>query len=171
PLTFHLFFFFPTSRAHRPATTDEGGASNCDLANHQDSVGLLSNLKLLDVSGSRLRVLPDTISKCRSLVELDASYNALVYLPTGIGHELEHLQTLCVHLNKHRSLPSSICEMRSLHILNAHFNELRGLRPPCCHRPALRAGDAGPEQQLQRHVRPAAVVRGSGGAPGPRPQQ
>lgn len=30
-----------------------------------DSIGLLSNLKLLDVSGNRLRVLPDTISKCR----------------------------------------------------------------------------------------------------------
>ena len=62
-----------------------------------------------------------------SLVELDASYNALAYLPTGIGLELVHLQTLRVHLNKLRSLPSSVCEMRSLRLLDAHFNELRGL--------------------------------------------
>ncbi|CAL4886956.1 unnamed protein product [Urochloa decumbens] len=101
-------------------------ASN-NLVSLPDSIGLLSNLKLLDVSGNRLRVLPDTISKCSSLVELDASYNALVYLPTGIGHELVHLQTLRVHLNKLRSLPSSVCEMRSLRLLDAHFNELRGL--------------------------------------------
>jgi Leucine-rich repeat (LRR) protein len=60
-------------------------------------------------------------------VELDASYNALAYLPTGIGHELVHLQTLRVHLNKLRSLPSSVCEMRSLRLLDAHFNELCGL--------------------------------------------
>jgi hypothetical protein len=60
-------------------------------------------------------------------VELDASYNALVYLPTGIGHELANLQTLRVHLNKLRSLPSSVCEMRSLRLLDAHFNQLRGL--------------------------------------------
>lgn len=60
-------------------------------------------------------------------MELDASYNALVYLPTGIGHELANLQTLRVHLNKLRSLPSSVCEMRSLRLLDAHFNQLRGL--------------------------------------------
>ena len=29
---------------------------------------LLSNLKLLDVSGNRLRVLPDSISKCRYIL-------------------------------------------------------------------------------------------------------
>ena len=60
-------------------------------------------------------------------MELDANYNALAYLPTGIGLELVHLQTLRVHLNKLRSLPSSVCEMRSLRLLDAHFNELRGL--------------------------------------------
>lgn len=70
-----------------------------------------------------------TTRHCRSLVELDASYNALVYLPTGIGHELVHLQTLRVHLNKLRSLPSSVCEMRSLRLLDAHFNQLHGLPP------------------------------------------
>uniref|UniRef100_J3MQ93 Uncharacterized protein n=1 Tax=Oryza brachyantha TaxID=4533 RepID=J3MQ93_ORYBR len=43
----------------------------------------------------------------RSLV-LDVSYNVLL---TRIGQEL------WVHLNKLRSLPSSVCEMRSLHLL------------------------------------------------------
>lgn len=61
------------------------------------------------------------------MVELDASYNDLTYLPTNIGYELANLQKLCVHLNKLRSLPTSVCEMRSLRHLDAHFNELRGL--------------------------------------------
>jgi Leucine-rich repeat (LRR) protein len=64
---------------------------------------------------------------CRSLVELDASYNKLTYLPTNIGYELVNLRKLWVHMNKLRSLPSSVCEMTSLSLLDAHFNELCGL--------------------------------------------
>jgi len=63
----------------------------------------------------------------RSLVELDASFNSLSYLPTNIGFELQNLQKLLIGLNKIRSLPSSICEMKSLRYLDAHFNELHGL--------------------------------------------
>jgi Leucine-rich repeat (LRR) protein len=64
---------------------------------------------------------------CRSLVELDASYNTLTYLPTNIGYELVNLRKLWVHMNKLRSLPSSVCEMASLSLLDAHFNEFCGL--------------------------------------------
>lgn len=67
------------------------------------------------------------IQTYRSLVELDVSYNVLSYLPTGIGQEMARLEKLWVHLNKLRSLPSSVCEMRSLRLLDAHFNQLRGL--------------------------------------------
>lgn len=63
----------------------------------------------------------------RSLVELDASYNILRYLPTNIGYELQNLRKLLIHLNKLRSLPSSVGEMSSLRYLDAHFNELNGL--------------------------------------------
>ena len=63
----------------------------------------------------------------RSLVELDASFNSLSYLPTNIGYELPNLQKLMIQLNKIRSLPSSICELKSLRYLDAHFNELHGL--------------------------------------------
>lgn len=63
----------------------------------------------------------------RSLMELDASFNSLKYLPTNIGYELVNLQKLLIQLNKIRSLPSSVCEMKSLRHLDAHFNELKGL--------------------------------------------
>jgi len=55
------------------------------------------------------------------------SYNGLIYLPTNIGYEMVNLQKLWVHMNKLRSLPSSVCEMTSLYLLDAHFNELCGL--------------------------------------------
>lgn len=63
----------------------------------------------------------------RSLVELDASFNKLTYLPTSIGFELVNLQKLLINLNKIRSLPTSIGDMKSLRLLDIHFNELRGL--------------------------------------------
>lgn len=65
----------------------------------------------------------------RSLVELDASFNKLTYLPTNIGYELVNLRRLSIQLNKIRSLPTSIGEMSSLCFLDVHFNELRGLPP------------------------------------------
>lgn len=58
---------------------------------------------------------------------MDASYNNLTYLPTNIGFELVKVEKLLIHLNKIRSLPTSIGEMRSLRYLDAHFNELNGL--------------------------------------------
>ncbi|XP_059640442.1 plant intracellular Ras-group-related LRR protein 1-like [Cornus florida] len=101
-------------------------ASNL-LESLPDSIGVLLNLKILDVSGNKLTVLPDSICYCRSLVELDASFNRLTYLPTNIGYELGNLRRLSIHLNKIRSLPTSIGGMRSLRLLDVHFNELHGL--------------------------------------------
>ncbi|RWW77189.1 hypothetical protein BHE74_00014662 [Ensete ventricosum] len=107
------------------------------------------SLERVDLSGRHLRYLPEAFGKLRgllylnlsnnqlevchlllsrwSLVELNASYNELTYLPTNIGHELQSLEKLWIHLNKLRSLPTSVCEMRALRLLDAHFNELRGL--------------------------------------------
>ncbi|KAK4478075.1 hypothetical protein RD792_017340 [Penstemon davidsonii] len=64
-----------------------------------------------------------------ALVEIDASFNKLTYLPTNIGFELVNLKRLSIHLNKIRSLPTSIGDMKSLTLLDVHFNELHGLPP------------------------------------------
>ncbi|CAK9137548.1 unnamed protein product [Ilex paraguariensis] len=106
---------------------EELNLSSNVLVSVADSIGLLLNLKILDVSGNKLTALPDSICHCRSLVEFDASFNKLTYLPTNIGYELVNLRRLSIHLNKIRSLPSSIGEMSSLRLLDVHFNELRGL--------------------------------------------
>ena len=60
-------------------------------------------------------------------MELDASFNSLVCLPTNVGYGLLNLERLSIKLNKLRTFPPSICEMRSLKYLDAHFNELHGL--------------------------------------------
>ncbi|RZR83274.1 hypothetical protein BHM03_00009856 [Ensete ventricosum] len=87
------------------------------------------SLERVDLSGRHLRYLPEAFGKLRgllylnlsnnqlevchlllsrwSLVELNASYNELTYLPTNIGHELQSLEKLWIHLNKLRSLPTS----------------------------------------------------------------
>jgi len=97
------------------------------LVSLPDYIGLLKSLKVLNVSANKLKALPDSISRCSALIELDTSFNQLTYLPTNIGNELVNLQKFFVHLNKLRSLPSSICEMESLRVLDVHFNELRSL--------------------------------------------
>lgn len=65
----------------------------------------------------------------RSLVEFDASFNKIKYLPSKIGYELVNIKRLIIPLNKLRSLPTSIGGMISLQILDVHFNELKGLPP------------------------------------------
>lgn len=63
----------------------------------------------------------------RSLIELDAGFNDLMFLPKNIGYGLVNLEKLCLHLNKLKTFPNSICEMKSLKILDAHFNSLHSL--------------------------------------------
>lgn len=63
----------------------------------------------------------------RSLIELDASFNDLTFLPTNIGYGLGNLQKFYIHLNKLKAIPNSIGEMTSLKILDAHFNSIHGL--------------------------------------------
>lgn len=63
----------------------------------------------------------------RSLEEVDASFNELMFLPNNFGHGLVNLKRLSIQLNKIRYLPSSICEMTSLTYMDVHFNELHGL--------------------------------------------
>lgn len=61
------------------------------------------------------------------MVELDAGFNDLMFLPKNIGYGLVNLQTLSVHLNKLKAFPNSICEMKSLKNLDAHFNSIHSL--------------------------------------------
>ncbi|KAJ6306083.1 hypothetical protein OIU78_021417 [Salix suchowensis] len=92
-----------------------------------DSIGLLRNLKFLNVSANKVKALLESIALCSSLVEIDASFNNLLSLPINIGYGLVNLERLSIQLNKICLLPPFIYEMKSLRFLDVHFNEPRGL--------------------------------------------
>ncbi|KAK4478069.1 hypothetical protein RD792_017334 [Penstemon davidsonii] len=98
-----------------------------------DSISGLENLEELNLSANLLESLPDSMGLLFKLKILDVSRNKnslpcqIVFLIAGF--ELVNLKRLSIHLNKIRSLPTSIGDMKSLTLLHVHFNELHGLPP------------------------------------------
>ncbi|WOK95007.1 plant intracellular Ras-group-related LRR protein 1 isoform X2 [Canna indica] len=92
-----------------------------------NSIGCLSKLKALNVSGNLIESFPKTIEDCRALQELIANFNKLTALPDTLGFELTNLQKLAVNSNKLAFLPSSTSHMTSLRVLDARLNCLRSL--------------------------------------------
>ncbi|XP_039043436.1 plant intracellular Ras-group-related LRR protein 6-like [Hibiscus syriacus] len=92
-----------------------------------NSIGCLSKLKFLNVSGNLLQTLPKTIGNCKSLEELNANFNQLTMLPETIGFELTYLKKLSVNSNKLILLPRSITHLTSLRVLEARLSRLRSL--------------------------------------------
>jgi Leucine-rich repeat (LRR) protein len=70
----------------------------CALCSHNpmrelpDHIGLLRQLKLLDVSGMQLCQLPRGIAALPNLVNLFCQGCALAYLPDGLGQDQPRLQ-------------------------------------------------------------------------------
>jgi Leucine-rich repeat (LRR) protein len=61
------------------------------------------------------------------LLELNASFNNLAFMPPNFGFMLVCLEKLELHLNKLATIPASICELKSLKYLDLHMNRLRDL--------------------------------------------
>ncbi|KAF8670266.1 hypothetical protein HU200_050800 [Digitaria exilis] len=108
-------------------TTLDLSNNNLQLKSLPNSIGCLSKLKVLNVSGNLLHELPATIEECRALEELNANFNELTKLPDTLGFELHGLRRLSVNSNKLAYLPSSTSHMTSLRLLDARLNCLRSL--------------------------------------------
>ncbi|KAJ1385050.1 Leucine-rich repeat [Sesbania bispinosa] len=97
-----------------------------------EAFGRIHGLVVLDISNNELSAIPDSIAGLQNLEELNLSSNLLESLPDSIGL-LQKLKLLNVSGNKLTALPDSICQCRSLveldslRYLDAHFNELHGL--------------------------------------------
>ncbi|XP_027126602.1 plant intracellular Ras-group-related LRR protein 9-like [Coffea eugenioides] len=88
-----------------------------------EAFGRIKSLVVLDLSNNQLEAIPDSIAGLESLEELNVSSNLLEALPDSIGL-LFKLKILDVSGNKLTALPDSICRCRSLVELNAGFNKL-----------------------------------------------
>ncbi|KAJ0263796.1 Plant intracellular Ras-group-related LRR protein 9 [Hirschfeldia incana] len=88
-----------------------------------EAFGRIQGLLVLDLSNNQLQAIPDSIAGLHDLVELNVSGNLLETLPDSIGL-LSKLKILNVSTNKLTVLPDSICRCGSLVILDVSFNRL-----------------------------------------------
>ncbi|EPS71404.1 hypothetical protein M569_03354 [Genlisea aurea] len=88
-----------------------------------EALGKLRSLILLNLSNNQLQVLPDSIAGLENLEELYLSGNLLETLPDSIGL-LFKLKTIDVSGNKLLALPDTISQCRMLVELDASFNRL-----------------------------------------------
>ncbi len=83
----------------------------------------------LDLSGQKLKSLPEEIYTFKNLNALDLSGNKLKELPERLS-ELVHLQELRVSRNKLVQLPAGLCKLAHLKRIDVSRNALVGL-PKC----------------------------------------
>ncbi|KAJ1403300.1 Leucine-rich repeat [Sesbania bispinosa] len=88
-----------------------------------EAFGRIHGLVVLDISNNELLAIPDSIAGLQNLEELNLSSNLLESLPDSIGL-LQKLKLLNVSGNKLTALPDSICQCRSLVELDVSFNSL-----------------------------------------------
>lgn len=101
--------------------------SGCLLTRLPDAIIHLENLEILSLKHNHLSTLPDGIERLIHLKELDLSYNQeMRVLPKGVG-KLKSLHKLKVDHDDLDELPDEICDLEHLHEIQAHHNNLRQL--------------------------------------------
>ena len=113
------------------ATAKRSGEFRMDLARMglttlPASLGQLSRLRWLDLSGNQLRELPASFGQLSELQSLDLSGNQLRELPASFG-KLSRLEDLWLSDNKLHELPASFGQLSQLRSLWLNSNQLREL--------------------------------------------
>ncbi|KAK4803919.1 hypothetical protein SAY86_003736 [Trapa natans] len=130
-------------RMYERATVDsqsqaDGGTEEVNEEANEEVVGVLRDglgseaLERVDLSGKRLRILPEAFGKIQSLVVLNLSKNQLEALPDSVAG-LENLEELNASSNLLVSLPDSIGLLQKLKYLNVSGNKLTSLPDSICH--------------------------------------
>ncbi len=91
-----------------------------------ESIGQLTQLQLLHLSGNQLTAIPEIISRLTNLQSLDISDNNLTALPESIG-QITGLQSLDISGNQLTALPASIVRLTGLQSLDISRNRLPDL--------------------------------------------
>jgi tetratricopeptide (TPR) repeat protein len=87
-----------------------------------DSLGTLTHLKRLKLSGNRLTVLPDSIGQLAQLESLIVANTQLTKLPESLGL-LTKLEVLDLSENKLTEFPSSLAQLAELRSLDLDANK------------------------------------------------
>ena len=83
----------------------------------------------LDLSGRKLKEVPEEVRRFRNLNHLDLGGNRLKQVPDWLG-ELQYLQELRISKNRLGGFPSAICALAHLKRLDLSRNAISSL-PPC----------------------------------------
>ena len=97
-----------------------------NLTELPESLGQLTRLQSLKLSGNQLLTLPESLGQLSRLRLLDLSHNRLTTLPESLG-ELKQLQQLYLTHNQLTSLPESLGELKQLQQLYLAHNQLTSL--------------------------------------------
>src|SRR5712692_1364493 len=98
----------------------------CALTSLPESLGQLTHLQHLDVTGNQLTALPESLGNLLHLEKMHADRNQLTALPATLC-QLTNLETLRVYGNQLASLPASIGQLTRLKDISAGRNQLISL--------------------------------------------
>ena len=96
------------------------------MAGLPESIGKLTNVTMLNLSGNQLTSLPESIGDLTNVTVLNLSGNQLTSLPESIG-KLTNVTTLNLSRNRLTSLPESIGNLTKITTLDLRRNQLTGL--------------------------------------------
>ncbi len=100
--------------------------SDNSLTQIPESIGLLKQLRVIDVARTRIKALPDSICELSNLEELRINGNRITALPESIGL-LKQLRVINMVSNCIERLPDSIGELSNLKELRCTANRLTTL--------------------------------------------
>ncbi len=84
----------------------------------------MPRLQHLDLSGCRLRALPESLGQCTCLETLILDRNQLQRLPESLG-QCRHLRRLSVQYNRLASIPDTLANCLNIRYINLAFNCLK----------------------------------------------
>ena len=93
-----------------------------------DSIGSLTNLRILNLDKNQLTALPESIGNLTNLTSLNLMENQLTILPESIGN-LTNLNSLVLDYNQLAKLPETIVNLTKLEFLTIDYNRLINLPP------------------------------------------
>ena len=104
----------------------QGYQSSQKLTEVPESLGQLTQLQSLDLSGNQLTTLPEWLGRLTQLKTLYLYRNQLTTLPEGLGR-LTQLKTLDLAGNQLTTLPEGLAQLTQLEVLFLHVNRLTAL--------------------------------------------